>query len=63
MRFKETPQTFSDAAILALIDAWPPAILAMLKKPAPPVPSPGILNLYNQEANCKKTIMCIINVM
>jgi len=35
MRFDDAPQCFSDAAILALIDAWPPAVLAMLKQPAP----------------------------
>ncbi len=35
MRFEEAPTVFNDAAILALIDAWPPAILPMLKKPAP----------------------------
>ena len=35
MRFDDAPACFSDAAILALIDAWPPAVLAMLKTPAP----------------------------
>lgn len=35
MRFEETPEVFNDAAILALIDAWPPAVLTTLKKPAP----------------------------
>ncbi len=35
MRFNEANDIFSDAAILALVDVWPPAILPMLKKPAP----------------------------
>ncbi len=35
MRFNDAPECFSDAAILALIDAWPPAVLSMLKTPAP----------------------------
>ena len=35
MRFEVQPETFSDAGILALIDAWPPAILTTLKQPAP----------------------------
>ena len=35
MSFKNAPSTFTDSAILALIDAWPPAVLPMLKKPAP----------------------------
>ena len=35
MCFEDAPAIFSDAAILALIDAWPPAILPMLTKPAP----------------------------
>ena len=35
MRFEDQPEAFSDAAILALIDAWPPAILTTLSQPAP----------------------------
>jgi acyl-CoA thioesterase len=35
MGFKDAPSSFTDSAILALIDAWPPAVLPMLKKPAP----------------------------
>ncbi len=35
MRFNEANDIFSDAAILALVDVWPPAILPMLKQPAP----------------------------
>lgn len=35
MRFKQPPETFNDSAILALIDAWPPTLLSMLKRPAP----------------------------
>jgi len=35
MSFKDAPKTFTDSAILALIDAWPPAVLPMLDKPAP----------------------------
>ena len=35
MSFKDAPQEFNDSAVLALIDAWPPAVLPMLKTPAP----------------------------
>lgn len=35
MSFNTRPQVFNDCAILALIDAWPPAVLPMLKSPAP----------------------------
>lgn len=35
MRFREIPESFSDAHIVALVDAWPPAVLPHLKKPAP----------------------------
>ena len=35
MKFKEAPTKFSNPALIALIDAWPPAVLPMLKKPAP----------------------------
>lgn len=35
MKFKETPSRFSNPALVALIDAWPPAVLPMLNKPAP----------------------------
>lgn len=35
MALKDAPETFSDSAVLALIDAWPPAVLPMLSKPAP----------------------------
>lgn len=35
MRFKESGDTFSEAHLLALIDAWPPTVLQKLKKPAP----------------------------
>lgn len=35
MRFNEPSEALNDASILALIDAWPPAILPMLSKPAP----------------------------
>lgn len=35
MRFTETPDTVSDAHLVALVDAWPPAVLPMLRKPAP----------------------------
>lgn len=35
MQFRETPEQFSDAHIVALVDAWPPAILPHLKKRAP----------------------------
>lgn len=33
--FEEPPKEFNMAAVVALIDAWPPAVLPMLKKPAP----------------------------
>jgi len=35
IRFEERPEVFSDSAILALIDAWPPAVMPMLSQPAP----------------------------
>ncbi len=35
MRMEEKPSEVSDAAIIAMIDAWPPAVLPMMKKPAP----------------------------
>ncbi|HCW90288.1 MAG TPA: acyl-CoA thioesterase II [Marinobacter sp.] len=35
MRFTETPESISDAHLVALVDAWPPAVLPMLRKPAP----------------------------
>lgn len=34
-KFKETPRKFCLPGVIALIDAWPPAVLPMLKKPAP----------------------------
>ena len=35
MRFREPPQALTDAHIVALVDAWPPALLPHLKSPAP----------------------------
>ncbi|MDF2177703.1 thioesterase family protein [Aliiglaciecola sp. CAU 1673] len=35
MRFKEAPEQVTDAHLIALIDAWPPTILQMLRWPAP----------------------------
>ncbi|GGD53508.1 acyl-CoA thioesterase [Lacimicrobium alkaliphilum] len=35
MRFTDTPEQVSDAHLIALIDAWPPTILQMLRWPAP----------------------------
>jgi len=35
IRFEDRPDVFSDSAILALIDAWPPAVMPMLSQPAP----------------------------
>jgi len=35
MSFKDTLKTFDDCALLALIDGWPPAVLPLLKRPAP----------------------------
>jgi acyl-CoA thioesterase len=35
MRFAEPVEPLDDSAILALIDAWPPAVLPMLDSPAP----------------------------
>lgn len=35
MHFEHPPSEFSDCAILALIDAWPPAVLPLLTRPAP----------------------------
>jgi acyl-CoA thioesterase len=35
MQFRETPSVLTDAHIVALVDAWPPALLPHLKGPAP----------------------------
>ncbi len=35
MRFREQPPQLTDAHLVALIDAWPPAVLPHLKQPAP----------------------------
>ncbi|MBW3696880.1 thioesterase family protein [Vibrio sp. T187] len=35
MRFKEAPSHISDAHLICLVDAWPPAVLQMMKGPAP----------------------------
>ncbi len=35
MRIDQSPAELSDASIIAMIDAWPPAVLPMMKKPAP----------------------------
>lgn len=35
MQFREAPAAFSDATLIALIDAWPPAILQNLKERVP----------------------------
>lgn len=35
MQFREAPETITDAHIVALVDAWPPAVLPHLKSPAP----------------------------
>ncbi len=35
MQFRETPEVFTDAHIVALVDAWPPAVLPHLKDRAP----------------------------
>lgn len=35
MQFKEAPAAITDAHIVALVDAWPPAVLPHLKSPAP----------------------------
>ena len=35
MKFREAPETMTDAHIVALVDAWPPALLPHLKGPAP----------------------------
>lgn len=35
MQFRELPEALTDAHIVALIDAWPPALLPHLKGPAP----------------------------
>lgn len=34
-RLKQTPTSFEDEHLLAIIDAWPPAVLPMLKTPCP----------------------------
>ncbi|GAA0857272.1 thioesterase family protein [Aliiglaciecola litoralis] len=35
MRFKQPPAQMQDAHLIALIDAWPPTVLQLLKWPAP----------------------------
>ena len=35
MQFREAPEVFTDAHIVALVDAWPPAVLPHLKDRAP----------------------------
>lgn len=35
MRFKQPPITFTDAHLVAIIDMWPPAVIQMLRWPAP----------------------------
>lgn len=35
MRFNEAPGALTEAHLIALVDAWPPAVLPQLKKPAP----------------------------
>lgn len=35
MQFREAPEAITDAHIVALVDAWPPALLPHLKSPAP----------------------------
>lgn len=35
MRFRQQPEHISDAHLIVLIDAWPPAVLQMLAQPAP----------------------------
>lgn len=35
MRFKQPPESISDAHLITLIDAWPPTLLQMLRWPAP----------------------------
>ena len=35
MRYKQAPQSLTDAHLIGLIDAWPPTVLQMLKWPAP----------------------------
>ncbi|MDI9246240.1 thioesterase family protein [Marinobacter sp. CHS3-4] len=35
MQFREPPEEITDAHIVALVDAWPPALLPHLKAPAP----------------------------
>ncbi|MEJ2762886.1 thioesterase family protein [Photobacterium sp. MCCC 1A19761] len=35
MRFKNEPGKITDAHLVCLIDAWPPAVLQMMKKPSP----------------------------
>jgi len=35
MRFKQPPKQISDAHLICLIDAWPPAVIQMMKRPSP----------------------------
>ena len=52
-RFKDAPKTFNLAAVIALIDAWPPAVLPMLKKPAPASTITWNMEFANPELNLK----------
>lgn len=35
VRLKDSPETLTPALVMALVDAWPPAVVARLKGPAP----------------------------
>ncbi|MCH8499740.1 MAG: thioesterase family protein [Marinobacter sp.] len=35
MRFREPPEALRDEHLVALVDAWPPAVLPLLRQPAP----------------------------
>ncbi len=35
MRYKDSPEVFTDAHLVSIIDAWPPTLLQMLNWPAP----------------------------
>jgi len=53
MQFRDTPETFTDAHIVALVDAWPPALLPHLKGPAPASSLSWALDIMHPRPNLK----------
>ncbi|MZR61982.1 thioesterase family protein [Alcanivorax sp. DP30] len=51
MGFREPPSTMSTAALIALVDTWPPSVLSMLKTPAPASSLTWTMELLNDPAS------------